>query len=395
MKALEGMIVVDFTQAYSGPFCTMQLADFGATVIKIERPGVGDQSREWSPIKDGYSGYYAAINRNKKGISLDVSTPEGLEVAKKLLAKADVLVENFKVGTLDKMGLSYEEVKAINPGIIYASITGFGQDGPLRDVPAYDNVIQAMTGLQDMTGYPEDPGVRCGPAIGDSLTGLYMAYAILMAYRHKNHTGVGEKIDIAMFDTIFSILEPHIMAKTLTNYDNVRGGCSDRETLMPYDVYKCKDGYFSCGLASDNGWLEFCQATDLMKLYDDPRYATNALRCEQYDVLTPIVAEFFIDKTRDELDDIFSKAGIPNAPVLTVPEAMNNEQLIARGMIVEIDDPGVGKYKAQGNPMRMDRTPATYEAGAPTLGQHTQEILQSVAGYTENEIAALKAAGAI
>ncbi len=266
MKALENMVVIDFTQAYSGPFCTLQLADFGAKVIKIERPGIGDQAREWAPFKDGKSGYFAAINRNKQSLSLDVSTPEGLEVAKKLLAKADVLVENFKVGTMDKLGLGYEAVKAINPKIIYASISGYGQTSPLKDRPAYDNIIEAVTGLQNMTGYPEDPGVRCGSAIGDSLTGLYCCYAILMAYRNREVTGQGERIDVAMFDTIFSILEPHTMAKTLTDYDNVRGGCNDRETLVPYDVYKCKDGYFSCGLASDNGWKEFCECTNFMDL---------------------------------------------------------------------------------------------------------------------------------
>ncbi|WP_317855275.1 CoA transferase [Chakrabartyella piscis] len=394
MRALEGIVVIDFTQAYSGPFCTMQLADFGATVIKIERPGLGDQSREWAPFKDGYSGYYASINRNKKGITLDVSKPEGLEVAKKLIAKADVVVENFKVGTMEKMGLSYEEVKAINPSIIYASISGFGQDSPLKDRPAYDNVIQAMTGLQEMTGYPEDPGVRCGPAIGDSLTGLYTAYAILMAYRNKMKTGAGERIDVAMYDVIFSILEPHIMAKTLTDYDNVRGGCNDRETLVPYDVYKCKDGYFSCGLASDNGWLEFCQATDFMNLYEDPRFETNAMRCEQYDVITPMLAEFFIDKTRAELDVIFSEAGIPNAPVLSVPEAMVNEQIVAREMVVTIDDAGVGTYQAQGNPMRMDGTPVVYAHGAPTLGQDNEKIFGEL-GYSEGELADLAKVGAI
>ena len=187
-------------------------------------------------------------------------------MAKKLLEKADVLVENFKVGTMDKLGLGYEAVKAINPKIIYASISGYGQTSPLKDRPAYDNIIEAVTGLQNMTGYPEDPGVRCGSAIGDSLTGLYCCYAILMAYRNREVTGQGERIDVAMFDTIFSILEPHIMAKTLTDYDNVRGGCNDRETLVPYDVYKCKDGYFSCGLASDNGWKEFCECTNFMDL---------------------------------------------------------------------------------------------------------------------------------
>lgn len=394
MKALEGIVVLDFTQAYSGPFSTLQLADFGATVIKIERPGIGDQSREWAPFRDGYSGYYASINRNKKGITLDISNPEGLEVAKKLVATADVVVENFKVGTMAKMGFDYETVKAINPGIIYASISGFGQDGPLKNMPAYDNVIQAMTGLQEMTGYPEDPGVRCGPAIGDSLTGLYTAYAILMSYYKKMNTGEGERIDVAMYDVIFSILEPHIMAKTLTGLDNVRGGCNDRDTLVPYDVYKCKDGYFSCGLASDKGWLEFCQATNFMNLYEDKRYETNALRCAAYDTLTPIFAEFFIDKTRAELDDIFSKAGIPNAPVLSVPEVMENDQILARGMVVDMNDAGLGKYKAQGNPMKMDVTPPTYENGAPLLGQHTEEIL-TAAGYSKDDLEKLKASNAI
>ena len=239
MKALEGMKVIDFTQAFSGPFCTMQLADFGADVIKVERPNLGDQSREWAPRKGGYSGYYASINRNKQGLALDIGTDEGQEAIKRLIKDADVLVENFKVGTLEKFGLGYEDIKKINPGIIYASISGFGQNTELKKSPAYDNIIQSLTGFQYMTGFPKEQEVRCSSAIGDSFTGLNCSLGIIMAYFRKLKTGEGARIDVSMFDCIFGTLEPHILAKTMTNKENYRMGNADYFFFAPYDAYDC------------------------------------------------------------------------------------------------------------------------------------------------------------
>lgn len=385
MRVLEGVTVIDFTQAYSGPFCTMQLADFGARVIKIERTGVGDQSREWTPIKNGHSGYFTAINRNKESLEIDISLPEGAEVVKRLVKEADIVVENFKVGTLDKMGLGYEELKKINPGIIFASISGFGQTGPLKGLAAYDNVVQSMSGIMEMTGFPDGVPTRVGPAIGDNFTGLTMSLAILMAYFNKLNTGEGQRLDVAMMDTIFGILESPILFKTLLGQDVTRCGNNDAGTLVPYDVYPCKDGHFSAGLASEAGWERFCNTIEMPELINDPRFATNELRCENYESFTAIVTEFFKEKTREELQEIFSAANIPNAPVLSVPEVMHTPQIAAREMLIEMDSSGVGKHLAVGNPMKLDKTPAQLVFSAPLMGEHTESILKEL-GYTKEEL---------
>lgn len=394
MKLLEGVTVVDFTQAYSGPFCTMQLADFGATVIKIEKPGEGDQSREWLPLRNGHSGYYAAINRGKKSLALDISVPEGAEIAKNLIAKADIVVENFRPGTMKKFGLDYEAVSKENPKLVYASISGFGQNAPLRNLPAYDNIIQAFTGLQDMTGFPDSMPNRIGPSIGDSFTGLTCALGIMLAYFHVLRNGEGQYLDIAMSDAVFGILESPILFQSLLKTESVRCGNNDAETLVPYDVYACADGYFSAGLASDAGWDRFCRAIQMPELEHDPRFETNELRCGNYAEITPIIASFFKDKTRAELQKIFSAENIPNAPVLTIPEVMSHEQLKARGMLVSLEDEGIGTYTAVGNPVSLSETPAEIRAGAPLLGQHTDAVLREF-GYSEEETGSLKKRGII
>ena len=384
MKILEGVTVIDFTQAYSGPFCTMQLADFGARVIKIERRGVGDQSREWTPFKNGNSGYYAAINRNKESISLDISKPEGADIIKKMVRDADIVVENFKVGTMAKMGLDYDTLKKENPALIYASISGYGQNGPLKGLAAYDNVIQSVSGIQEMTGFPDGVPTRIGPAIGDNFTGLTMTVGILMAYYNRLNTGKGQYIDVAMLDTMFGILESPILFKEVLDEEITRCGNSD-VTLVPYDVYPCKDGYFSAGLASDSGWDRFCQCIEKPELIKDPRFVDNDARCKNYDIITPVITEFFMTKTKKELADIISAAKIPNAPVSTIPELMQHPQIKARGMLQELDDPGVGTYPAIGNPMKMEPSSAELRHGAPLMGQDTKNVLSDF-GFTAQDI---------
>ena len=394
MKALEGMKVIDFTQAFSGPFCTMQLADFGADVIKVERPNLGDQSREWAPRKDGYSGYYASINRNKQGLALDIGTDEGQEAIKRLLKDADVLVENFKVGTLEKFGLGYENIKKINPGIIYASISGFGQNTELKKSPAYDNIIQSLTGLQYMTGFPNEQEVRCSSAIGDSFTGLNCSLGIIMAYFRKLKTGEGARIDVSMFDCIFGTLEPHILAKTMTNKENYRMGNADYFFFAPYDAYDCKDGWFSIAVRTNEEFSRFCKIIGRESLSYDKRFSTNTNRCKNADELRKEILPFFSDKTREELETIFTEEGIINAPLLTVSEFIEHPHSKARKMMVWIDDPGIGRYLATANPMQMSATPPTYEKAAPLLGEDTKRILQNV-GFTQEEIERLKAADVI
>lgn len=396
MKILEGVKVVDFTQAYSGPFCTLQLADFGARVIKIERRGYGDQAREWTPItENGQSGYFAAINRGKESISLDIASEEGKEVAKKLLKDADIVVENFKVGTLDKLGLGYEEIKKFNPEVIFASITGYGQNGPWAKLAAYDNVIQAMCGMMEMTGFPDDVPTKVGPAIGDNFTGLYAALGIVLAYYNKLNTGKGQRIDVAMNDALFSMLEGPILTKVLLNEEQTRCGNTD-PTLCPYDVYPCKDGYFSAGLAagSHKEWERFCNAMGMPELLEDERFATNELRLQNYDIVTPIIKDYMKDKTKAELTETFNAYKIPCSPVNTIPELMNSPQLKARNMLVPIHDEGIGDYIATANPMFLSETPAVIKDGAPMMGRDTDKILKEL-GYTAEDIDRLRTAEAV
>lgn len=392
MKILEGVTVIDFTQAYSGPFCTMQLADFGARVIKIERRGYGDQAREWTPINEkGESGYFAAINRGKESLSLDISKPEGQEIIRRLVKDADIVVENFKVGTLAKMGLSYEDLRKVNPEIIFASISGYGQNGPWAKLAAYDNVIQAMCGMMEMTGFADDVPTKVGPALGDNFTGLTMALGIVMAYYHKLNTGKGQYLDVSMMDTLFGMLESPILTKELLGKELTRCGNTD-PTLCPYDVYPCQDGYFSAGLAagSDAEWKRFCTAINMPELLEDARFATNELRLEHYDILTPILTEYFKTKTKAELTEAFNANNIPSSPVNTIPELMDHPQLKARGMLVPMHDDGVGDYLAMGNPMLLSETPAVLEKGAPSMGRDTVSVLKEY-GYTDAEIEAFAA----
>lgn len=384
MKVLEGVTVIDFTQTYSGPFCTMQLADFGARVIRIEPKGIDDSARLWPPFhENGESGYYAIGNRGKESIALDLATPEGMEVVKKLVKDADIVVENFKVGKMAKLGLSYDDLKKVNPAIIYASLSGYGQDSPWSDLPAYDNVIQARTGMMEMTGFADDVPTKVGPSISDYMGGLNLTFAITMAYFHKQQTGKGQYIDVAMYDSLFAIMESPILCKDLLNVESTRCGNTD-PTLCPYDVYPCKDGYFSVGLAagSDAEWKRFCDAIDMPALLEDERFSSNELRIENYDIITPILTEYFQTKTKAELTEAFNTNKIPSSPVNTIPEMMEHPQLKVRNMLIEIEDECVGKYIAMGNPMMLSETPAVLDKGAPKKGRDTEKILKEL-GYTK------------
>ena len=374
----------------------MQLADFGARVIKIERNKYGDQSRYWAPINEaGESGYYEAINRGKESITLNIGTPEGLEIAKKLIAKADIMLENFSVGSMEKKGLGYEAVKEINPEIIYGSISGYGQNTTWRKLPAYDNVIQAQTGLMEMTGTADGVPTKVGVSVGDNYTGLEMSLAVALAYYHKLKTGKGQYIDIAMYDTLFEIQEGPILTWELEGVKSTRCGNTD-PTLFPYDVYPCKDGYFSPGVAagSKKEWRAFCEAIEMPELLENERWMSNDNRIEDYDELTAKVLPFFAERTKAELKEIFNAHKIPNAPVNTIPELLEDPQLEAREMLVELDSPAIGKYKATGNPMKMSMTPPVVDRPAPLLGQHTDAVVAEL-GYSAEEIAALHESGVL
>jgi len=388
MKALDGVKVLDLTQAYSGPFCTMHMADHGAEVIKIERPGIGDQSRTWGPIKEGYSGYYAFLNRNKQSLSLDLSSEEGKDIFFRLVKDADVVCENFRVGTMEKLGLGYEEIKKINPRIIYASISGYGLEGPLSKLPAYDIVAQAMSGLMSITGFADNPPTKVGPSVGDNYTGTYLALGICMALYHRERTGKGQKLDVAMVDTLFSILENAVVEYTVAGNIPHRSGNAD-PGIAPFDAFMAQDGMFVMGVGTNAMWKKLCNLMGRPELFADPRYLTNDDRCKNYlpDLKNDVEA-YTRTKTKQELQKIMNDAGIPFGLILTVPEVVEHPQIQIREMLVEVNDPVLGTIKIPGIPIKMHETPGSIVRPAPILGEDTGAVLAGI-GFSTQEIIAL------
>ena len=386
MRPLEGITILDFSQAYSGPYCAMNLADYGARVIKVERVDGGDQSRFWHPYaENGNSGYFAIYNRNKEGIAVDLTTQEGKEIIKKLYGRVDVVLENFKYGTLDKLGIGYEEMKKVNPEIIFGSITGFGQTGPLRSNTAYDNVIECMCGFMEMTGFPEDMPLRSGASVGDSYTGLTMALAIVLACYDKRRTGKGRRLDVSMLDTMFATIEDAVLAYALTGKQISRTGNAKPKEIVPYDTYTCADGFIATGINDESMWPDFCNAIGLPELQNDPRYATNDLRCENFGSFTALMNEVFAEKSQSDILESFSKHNIPAAPALDPLDAMDHPQITARDMAIEFEDANVGRLKTFGIPVKFSKTPGYVRKSSPKLGENTIEVLKE-AGFSEDEI---------
>lgn len=391
MKPLEGMTVLDFTQAFSGPYCSMNLGDYGARIIKVERVEDGDQSREWGPyVENGNSGYFALYNRNKESIAVDLSESEGKEVIRKLYAEVDVVLENFKYGTMDKLGIGYDEAKKINPGIIFASITGFGQTGPLCKNTAYDNVIECMCGYMEITGYPDGPSLRSGASVGDSYTGITMFFGIVLAYYDKMITGKGRRLDVAMLDAMFAAVEDAILTYSLTGKPAKRTGNAKPNEIVPYDVYECADGPLAVGITDESMWHGFCEAIGMPQLEKDPMFSDNDLRCENFEIFTALVRPEMKKYEKSHMLEVFLKYGIPAAPLLLPLETLDNEQFKARDMIIEIQDNNVGRFKVPGVPIKLSRTPGGISKSSPVLGENTVDILKSV-GYTDQEIQKLAA----
>lgn len=388
MKPLEGVKVLDFTQAHAGSLATMILADFGAEIIKIERAGVGDLARYWEPIKDKNSGYYAFLNRNKKSMSVNAFSEEGKEIIYKLVKEVDVVCENFKYGSMQRMGFDYETLKAINPGIIYASLNGFGQTGVMKNTIGLDLQLQAMSGLMDRTGLPDGPPTRVGAAFGDHLSGTYMAMAINLALINKKKTGMGQFIDIAILDTLFSILEASPVTYGLKGQAPSRTG-NAYPSMAPYDTYKTNDGYVTVAVTTDIQWQNFCDALDLDKMVNSPKYTTNELRDKNYETdLKDELQKKFICMSKLEVESKLNAVGVSCSAVRSVEEAMESEQLSAREMLVEVDDKALGKIKFPGTVIKLRKTPGKVENAAPLMGEHTKHYLE-ILGYSIDEINSL------
>jgi CoA:oxalate CoA-transferase len=387
MGALSDIKVLDLTRVLAGPYATMLLADLGAEIIKIEQPEKGDDSRAYGPYKNGESAYFMSLNRNKESITLNLKAPEGKEILKELVKKVDVLVENFRPGTMEKLGLDYEILKEINPRLIYASSTGYGQTGPYSQRPAYDAVVQAMGGIMSITGQADGMPTRVGTSIGDIAAGLFCAVGILAALQERERSGMGQMVDVAMLDCQVAILENAISRYEFTG-EVPRPIGNRHPSIVPFETFNTLTDPIMVAAGNDRLWATLCELMEL-DIASDPRFATNPQRNANYLILRPILAEKFMTKTAEEWQPMFDAAGIPSGPINTVDKVVQNEQVVAREMIVEVEHPIAGTTRIPGIPIKLSRTPGEIRMAAPVLGADTEKLLSQYLGLTSDQVAEL------
>ncbi len=396
---LSGLRVLDFSRVLAGPFCTMLLADLGADVIKVEHLARGDDTRAWGPPwlgegDDAQSAYFLSVNRNKRSLTLDIKTPGGQDLARRLAAKSHVVVENFKAGQMASFGLSYDDLRAINPALVYCSITGFGQTGPYRDRPGYDYVIQAMSGLMSITGPEDGPPYKVGVAISDVFAGLFAATSILAAVRHSERTGQGQSIDVALLDAQIAALV-NVASNFLVSGQTPPRFGNQHPNIVPYQTFSASDGEFVVAVGNDGQFARLCAVIGRPDLRDDPRCATNPARVEHRAWLIPLLQAVFARRPAAEWVDRLLAAGIPAGPINTIPAALGDPHVAARGLVHEIDLQAGEVLRLIGPPVRMAPDAAEVRTPPPRLGEHTDEVLRDVLGLDAEAIAAYRAAGCI
>ncbi len=393
MGALDGVKILDLSSALAGPYCTMMLADMGAEVIKVEPPE-GDVSRSWGPpFIEGESSYFLSINRNKKSIVINLKSEKGKEIVLKLAEKCDVFVENFRPGVAKRLGVDYETVKKVNPKIIYCSISGFGQEGPYRDYPAFDQILQGMGGLMSITGEPGRPPVKVGIPITDIAAGMFAAYGIVCALFYREKTGKGQYVDVSMLDSQVAWLTYQAGRYFATG--EIPGPIgSGHPLIVPYQAFKTKDGYINIAAGNDNLFRSLCKVLGVEHLADDPRFNTNPKRVENREELVKILEEIFVQKATGEWLELIRKAGVPCGPIYNVADVVNDPQVLFRKMVVEIDHPKSGRIKVTGVPVKLSESPGDVRLPPPMLGQHTVDILKFL-GYSDEDISKLKDEGVV
>ncbi len=392
---LDGTLVVDLTRVLSGPYCSMLLADMGARVIKIEQPGRGDDTRAWGPpFVEGESAYFLSVNRNKQSLTLNFKAPEGRRILDRLLERADVLVENFRPGTLDRMDLGYASVADRLPRLVYCSISGFGQTGPQRQRPGYDAVVQAESGLMSITGANDGPPYRLGVAITDIVAGMFAAQGITLALLARARTGRGQQVDIAMLDAAAALLTYQAGIYFGTGRSPERMG-NRHPTIMPYETFEASDGELVVAVGNDEQWKVFCAAIELPNLAEETRFATNRERVSRYDELRPILSDRFRARSAAAWIDTLTRVGIPCGSVRTVDEALNDPQILAREMVQQLHHPVVGPVSVLGVPVKLSDTPGRVVTPPPVLGEHTDLVLGSDLGLSGEEIDRLRGDGVI
>ena len=394
---LKGLRVLDLTRVLAGPTCTQMLGDLGAEVIKIERPGAGDDTRGFAPPAmpgTDQSAYFIGVNRNKRSVTVDISAPEGQKIIRQLLEDTDILVENFKVGALAKYGLGYEQVHAAHPGIIYCSITGFGQTGPYAPRPGYDALIQAMGGVMSLTGDITGEPQKVGIPVADIFAGLYGCIGILAALRHREKTGHGQQVDIGMLDTHVAWLANQGMNYLATGENPPRLG-NQHPNIVPYQVFPTADGYMVLSIGNDPTFKRFCDAFDLTHLLADPRFATNPARVENRQYVTDTLTPTMRTRTTTDWVDQLETLKIGCGPINTLKEVFADPHVIARGMVIEMAHTSGVAVQVIANPVRLSETPADYRVPPPTLGEHTEEILRDLLGMSPREITRLRGKGIV
>ena len=389
---LHGIAVLDLTRVLSGPYCTMLLADMGARVIKIEQPGKGDDTRAWGPpFQEGESAYFMSINRNKESVTIDFKAADGRAILDRLIARADVFVENFRPGTLAKLGLDYASLSERFPRLVYCSISGFGHSGPRWREPGYDAVMQAEGGLMSITGSADGPPFRLGVAIADIVSGMFAAQAVTAALFARERTGQGQNVDIAMLDSVAALLTYQAGIYFATGSPPVRMG-NRHPTIVPYETFRASDGDFVIAVGNDEQWRRFCGVAGLEP---DERFATNRQRVTRYDELRPIIAGRLESQSRSHWIERLTAAGVPCGSVRNLQELFGDPQIAARSMVEEVQHSTLGPLRVLGTPLKLSGSPPSIRSAPPTLGQHTDEVLTGELGYAREQVAELRAKGIV
>ena len=393
---LENICVIDLTRVLAGPYCTMMLGDLGADIIKIEVPGKGDDTRHWGPpfTKGGESAYYLSANRNKRSLTLNLKSEQGLEILKKLIAKGDVLVDNFKTGTLSRWGLDYETLQEIRPGLIYCTVTGYGYTGPYSSRPGYDLIVQATGGFMSITGPENGDPSRAGVAIADISTGMFAANAILAALYSREQTGEGQRIDMSLLDSQVALL-----SYAATNYF-VSGSITNRlgnahPNIVPYQSFKARDMHFVLAIGNDKQWGIFCKSINKPEWIDDEKYSTNAVRVNNRKVLVNHLSKLFATQNAKYWLDIFDKVGLPSGPINELDQVFENEQIKSRDMRIELPHSIDNKVTLLNSPIKIPTSTTKPHKAPPTLGEHTEEILQEKIGVDKDTVAKLRNEGVL
>jgi len=391
---LAGVRVIDFTRILAGPFGSMFLGDMGAEVIKVEEPAKGDDTRGWPPFVGGEATYFLSVNRNKKSLTLNLKAPEGQEILRKLIARADVVLENFRPGTMERLGFGYERLRAVNRRLVYCSISGFGESGPEASRPGYDLIVQGESGIMDLTGFPDGPPVKVGNSIADLVAGMAAAQGITLALLARGRTGRGQKVEIGMLDVMASLLTYQAGLYWNGGGRPTRRG-NQHPSIVPYEVFRARDAYLTLGVANNSLWEKICRALGREDLARDPRFDSETSRVTNRDALVPILNDLLGARPADEWLARLEQAGVPAGRIKTVAEVCESPHLKARGMVVKLPHPKAGAITVMGVPVRLGATPGAASTPPPLLGQHTDEILTRLLRIPKAKVDKLRAAGVV